>query len=216
MRGKPAVIVIGERVNRLVVLEAGAPRLNGEKRVIVRCDCGTRKTMNLSHFRGGTVFSCGCYNSERTARTNKDRASHGKTWSTEFRIWQGMKARCLNPNHMFYLRYGGRGITICREWLDSFEAFYADMGPRPHDTTLDRIDNDRGYSPENCRWATREQQHNNKASSRLITVGSATLTITQWSKASGISRHTISRRLRNGWNPAEAVSVYVKLKRGSK
>ena len=204
--GKRVSIVIGERVNRLIVLAAAAPDRRGEKRVIVRCDCGTEKSISLCHFRGGAVLSCGCYNSERTAKTNKDRAIHGKTGTTEFRIWEGMKARCLNPNHTFYSHYGGRGITICPHWLDSFEQFYEDMGPRPPGTTLDRKENDGPYSPDNCRWATQTEQMNNTRSNRLLTVGDKTMTLTQWSRQTGVNRTVIASRIKRGWPVERAVA----------
>lgn len=205
--GRHVTIEIGERRNRLTVIAADTPKPNGEKRVIVKCDCGTQKTVTLSTFRKDETVSCGCYNLERIRRTNKDRATHGMTNTTEFRVWDGMKARCLNPNHTFYRLYGGRGIYICDRWKESFSNFLADMGPRPEGTTLDRIDNDGPYSPENCRWATRDEQYNNRSTSRFLIVGSTCMSITQWSKKTGLMRKTITERLKRGLTPEQAVAT---------
>lgn len=206
--GKRVSIEIGERVHRLVVVAADRPSARGEKRVVVLCDCGAQKSMSLSHFRGGTVVSCGCYNAERTVLINKARATHGKTGTTEFRIWEGMKARCSNPRHAFYRYYGGRGITVCDRWLCSFDNFLSDMGPRPsRDYTLDRINNDGDYEPNNCRWATKEQQNSNRRSSHFLIVGDTQLTISQWSMRTGLTRATITSRLKRGLAPEQAVSI---------
>jgi len=112
-----------------------------------------------------------------------------------------MKQRCFNPSFKNYHRWGGRGITICDRWIDSFENFYADLGDKPSKShSLDRADNDGNYTPENCRWATREEQDNNRSDSRLITYKGETMTATQWGKRLDVNPRMLTERLSRGWS----------------
>lgn len=125
----------------------------------------------------------------------------------EYKAWCHLKERCLNPSHPSYHNYGGRGIGVCDEWRDSFEAFYRDMGPRPSDEhTLDRIDNDKGYCKENCRWATWKEQADNRRTSRHHEIDGKSLAQTDWARANGIPQCTISLRLKRGWGAERALS----------
>jgi hypothetical protein len=155
-----ARLEIGETYGRLTTVER--QRAN-EPRVVCRCACGTIKAVAIKSLRSGQTKSCGCM-ALRWAVAH--RRGHGMTGTTEHRIWKGLRSRCLNPNDKSYANYGGRGITVCERW-NSFEAFFADMGPRPNGLTLDRVDNDGPYSPDNCRWATRHEQRVNRRPVRL-------------------------------------------------
>lgn len=121
--------------------------------------------------------------------------------------WSAMVARCTNPNKDNYHRYGGRGITVCSTWM-SFENFLADMGERPSGASLDRIDNDNGYSKDNCRWATKEEQMRNMADNRWITVKGETKVLKDWADALGLSEQAVANRIDNlGWSEEDAVTV---------
>lgn len=142
------------RFGRLVVTER---RLVGQPLVKCLCDCGTEIVVKFSAL-GHDRNSCGCLHRERASQLT---AKHGMSTTRIYRIWSDMVRRCTWPNHQRYADYGGRGITVCKRWLE-FENFYADMGDRPEGRSLDRINNDAGYSPENCRWATGSQQAKNR------------------------------------------------------
>ncbi len=124
------------------------------------------------------------------------REYHGMTRTPEHRSWNNMRSRCLLKNNPSYHDYGGRGITICPEWVASFTQFYADMGPKPEETTLERIDNDLGYSPENCRWASRSDQNVNRRSFAMtLTHDGKTMSIGSWAKYLGRPLATIYSRI---------------------
>lgn len=130
----------------------------------------------------------------------------GKRPTPEYRAWQEMKRRCLAAHRPKFDMYGGRGIAVCARWLDSFEDFLADMGPRPSTRhSLERKNNDGDYTPDNCKWATRKEQIENRRCSRKLTVGSRTLSLDAWSKETGTSYSTIHSRLKRGWPPEEAL-----------
>lgn len=148
-------VAAGTSIGHWTVI-AEAPKRYGLRHLKCRCVCGTERDVFIGNLRKGLSKSCGCigFYTQRT---------HGMHASTEYSTWRHIQQRCYNPKNKAWDNYGGRGIRVCQEWRDSFEAFYAHVGPRPSkDLTLDRINNDGHYEPGNVRWATWQQQHANK------------------------------------------------------
>jgi len=132
----------------------------------------------------------------------------GKDRTTEYRAWEGMKTRCYNPASPNYKDYGGRGITVCKRWRDSFTAFFTDMGPKPSRVhSLDRKDNSKGYSPSNCRWATHLEQQQNTRFNHNITAFGETLVLSEWARRRGIEQTALSNRIKAGRSPEEALTT---------
>lgn len=158
-----------------------------------QCDCGTYRHASSGNLARGDIVSCGCFG--RTWAVTGKR-THGLAKTPEYNVWGRMVQRCTNSNARDWGRYGGRGISVCAQWRESFEAFISDMGPRPtKEHTLDRINNDGNYEPSNCRWATRREQSVNKRTTRWITCRGLTLPLVEWSERMGISNTTISLRI---------------------
>ncbi len=167
------------------------------KMALYQCSCENKTLVELSIIRvnRNAVKSCGCLKSSKNRSQRFIR--HGMTKSTEYIIYLGIKARCLNKNSDSYGDYGGRGITICDRWLECFENFYADMGDRPSmEYSIHRVDNDGNYEPGNCIWATIDVQANRKRNNRILPFNGESLTISEWSKKTGLPRSTIKNRLR--------------------
>jgi hypothetical protein len=145
----------GQKFNRLKVISR-ANNLSGKTAWNCVCDCGNESIVNGRDLKNGHTKSCGCLAIET-------RTTHGLSKSPEYQVWRAMRSRCLSDNDPRYHDYGGRGITVCDRWNNSFEAFIEDMGMRPsNDLTLERIDNEKGYFPANCRWATWSDQIRNQ------------------------------------------------------
>ncbi len=172
----------------------------------VDCACGSILVIRFVKLYGKAgKKSCGCL---RGKGGRHYEATHGDTGSTEYGIWLHIKKRCYNPNDAAYELYGARGITVCERWLNSYEAFLADVGRRPTlDHQLERRDNNLGYSSDNCYWATRIQQGNNRRTNHVLEFGGRQQTITQWARERGLSKITMRGRLARGWSVERALTV---------
>lgn len=198
MAGSRRIDLTGQQFGRLTVMRADGQTTKGEIRWACRCACGGTKTVRAGHLKRGIVASCGCYRKEwATARMS----THRRSQTQVHRTWRNMRERCQNPRSKNYPSYGGRGITVCERW-QAFENFYADMGDPPSPQhSIDRIDNDRGYEPGNCRWTTMDVQGKNRRRVIRIDFDGRCLTLKEWGVELGLSWVAIRERHRNGEVP---------------
>lgn len=168
---------------------------------ICKCDCGNIRSSFLVNLLRGKTKSCGC------RQGGYDNGTHGLRHLRLYTSWHSMIRRCEKSDAPCYERYGGRGIIVCESW-HNIKSFYEDMGERPLNTSLDRIDNEKGYYKENCRWATSSEQANNTSRSRLISYGGQTKTIAEWSDIVGIKVDTLyGRIITRGWTIEDALTT---------
>ena len=170
------------------------------------CDCGNLTKINHFKLTGRKTLSCGCLVG---IRNRQMKTTHGFAHSRLSKIKDGMTQRCYNPNHINYLSYGGRGITICEEWKEDPPAFYQwakTSGYKP-DLTIERIDNNKGYNPENCTWIPLADQPKHRRSNRYITFKGETKTLAQWGRDTKIGEDVIRRRLKKGWDLEVALTA---------
>ncbi len=160
------------------------------------CDCGKTTIVATPYLTSGNTKSCGCLSSESTAKRNR---THGMRHSRVYYIYQGMKQRCNNPKHCSYKDYGAKGISVCDEWM-VFEKFYewAMSNGYSESMTIDRIDNTRGYSPDNCRWVSAFKQASNRKNNHNVTWNGETHTLAEWSRITGIRSETLRYRVKHG------------------
>lgn len=172
-----------------------------------KCSCGKTKNIPTSSLKSGNTLSCGCLRKEIVSQISKTHGDSGKC--RLYSIWHGIKNRCYNSNVKAYKNYGGRGIEMCDEWKDNYECFreWALENGYKDDLTIDRIDNDGNYCPENCKWSTRHEQCNNMRSNVLITYNGETHTATEWSKITGIKSSVLTRRKKRGWTDIECIET---------
>lgn len=174
-------MMLGAKYGRWTVIADPEPGPHRKKRVLCRCRCGTEKLVQLSSLENGLSRSCGCLSVELTRkRFTSHGARIGQRWSKEYRAWNDMKSRCLNPNVIGYKNYGGRAITICERWKNSFAAFSSDMGRAPKGASLDRRDNDKGYFPDNCRWGTAKEQTRNRRRTLSVSAFGEKKSLGEW------------------------------------
>lgn len=196
--------IIGKKFGKLVVIGRSENTKQGKAKWICKCECGNikKKPVTTSDLISGKVISCGCYYKTSNKGRNK---THGDTGKRLWNIWMSMKNRCYCESNQEYKNYGGRGITVCEEWKSNYESFktWAMSHGYSDNLTIDRIDTDKGYFPDNCRWATYQMQENNRRNNLKITIGNQTHTIRDLSNISGIKPATIIWRYKNGWNESD-------------
>lgn len=207
--------ITGQRFGRLTVLAPTEKRHNRSVIWLCQCDCGKVVEVNGNYMRNGDTRSCGCLHDEAAAERGRANKVHGGCRDRLHRIWTGMLTRCRNPNHPEFHRYGGRGIKVCRSWEHSYQAFkdwayshgYDDQAPRGV-CTIDRIDVDGDYCPENCRFVSALEQSRNLSTNRKITVHGKTKCASEWAEIIGVSPCAILNAERYRGIPAESYVQY--------
>lgn len=191
--------ISGQKFGRITAIKLAGKRKNGTAIWECICDCGKTCLITGTSLRAGRSHSCGCLRLESVVK-------HGMSFSPEYRTWACMKDRCNNPGASGYQSYGGAGVKVCEIWQTSFNQFLADMGYKPSPKhSIDRIDSSKDYSPENCRWATKSTQANNRKSNINITAFEQTHTVAEWAEITGIHRSIIYQRLDAGWDHISAI-----------
>ena len=203
----------GDRYSRLVIIKELPVMVHpsGRTRRIFecKCDCGNITSVTKDNLRSKNhTLSCGCLGKQRRAESL---TTHGMYKKDSYRTWKSMRQRCLNPNTPLFKNYGGRGIKICDRWLKSFENFYEDMGERPKGMSIDRINNNKGYSFKNCRWADSITQILNRSVTKFIEYKGEKLCQTEWSRRLGGGRDIVAQRiLISGWDPIKAITTPIR------
>ncbi len=192
---------VGDTFGRLRVVERVA---KGTWRC--ECECGASAMVHGNKLTAGRKRSCGCGSVAARALGPQSLRTHGSP--PGYSSWRSMVARCTDPSNKSFARYGARGITVCARWAASFEAFAADMGPRPSaGHSIDRINNAKGYDPSNCRWATAREQQNNRRCNVVVAAFGESMTVPAWARLRGLSRATLNGRLRAGWPVEDALTT---------
>jgi hypothetical protein len=176
---------------------------------LFQCECGKQKILQKSKVICGHIVSCGCgaKNKKRTGNP-----THNLSKTQMYILWKGMRQRCNNPKNPKYPNYGGRGIKICDRW-DDFRNYLNDMGERPSPKhSIDRIDNNGDYTPENCRWATNTQQTRNQRSNIKITLNGDSKCLSEWAEINNLSESCVRARIIRGWNPSDAITKPLNIK----
>jgi hypothetical protein len=197
-----------EEYSRLTVIgEAFRQYASGRRRMwVVQCVCGTKKTVFATDVKRGLTRSCGCLHREML---QKEKTTHGRTGTPEYVAWAHIIQRCENPNNKSYGTYGGNGVRVCKDWRESFDQFFADMGERPStEHSIDRIDPTGDYEPVNCRWLLNSKQSANRRTNIYVEHNGQRLCLADYCRAVGLSYKTASYR-RNvlGWPLSRTIQV---------
>lgn len=196
-----SVLAVGDIYGRYTVLGVYKSRVGYQKYAHVQCSCGSKpRFVQVGQLRNGDSQSCGCLHKERVTK-------HGQWGTPLFTVWRSMMDRCTDQKNKRYQRYGGRGITVCDRWHD-VHAFIADMTPGySPGRQIDRINNDLGYSPENCRWATTRQQTRNYSRNVVVEFNGKAMCIADWAEQLGMNYGTLWDRLKQGWSAERALTT---------
>lgn len=202
----PPKNLIGQRFGRLLVLER-ADNVKGRAYWLCQCDCGAKKAVMGKLLLNGSTQSCGCLMRERVAESAHNRAKHGDYKTRLYHIWKGMKDRCYLQTVSGYKNYGAKGIKVCDEWQQyiPFREWALSHGYTDK-LTIDRINNDKDYCPENCRWATTKEQRHNSSQNHFLEYNNEKHTIDEWAEIINTNYHTLWNRIKCGWSVEDALT----------
>lgn len=201
----------GKRFGRLIVVSRAENGKGSRVRWLCRCDCGNKCVVYGYSLKSGNTRSCGCLRAE----TSKDKATtHGMSKTSLFHVWWAMMERCNNKNSNSYKNYGGRGISVCDEWLDSTTFFdWALSNGYEEGLTIERIDVNDGYKPSNCKWVTKKEQARNKTNSFIVEIGGESKCLAEWCEIYEINYFTVHQRIAKlGWSPIKALTTPISKK----
>lgn len=193
----------GQKFGRLTVLSFAGVRNGRAQLVHCHCDCGTPTVVAAASLNAGKTRSCGCARREACSLSNR---KHGLTHSPEYTSWRSAKQRCENPSDKDHHRYGARGIRMCERWL-TFELFLADMGPRPPGTSIERLENSKGYEPGNCVWATPTEQSRNRRSVNRYEYNGESLALVEVAERAGVPHTRLKSRIKRGMSLTAALAL---------
>lgn len=200
--GSNTIDLTGKKFGKLTVIKRDGSTADHKAKWLCECECGNETSVSGCQLRNGKTTSCGC--------ARRGNVVHGMSKTPTYKTWRDMRKRCNNPNATGYENYGGRGISVCKEW-DDFMVFLRDMGERPEGTTIDRIDVNGNYEASNCRWATQEQQNNNTRRTIKVTIDGVTKSLKQWSNTLGVNYKSVNSRVSVlGWSPIDALTRKVR------
>lgn len=201
--------LIGKKFKEWTVLGI-SPYTSRQTRLACRCSCGQVKSVRVCSLKSKDSSSCGC---RKKLLISKIHTTHGKENTTKYCTWENIKQRCLNSKAPNYKNYGGRGIRVCKEWVNSFEQFYEDMGDKPGPKySLDRLDNSGPYSKENCAWKTKKEQGRNKRNNVVLTYSGKTQSLIEWSEELNVNYSTLQGRISLGWSVENTLSTPVRIR----
>ena len=200
------VDVVGKKFGRYLVIAKSNKRTKAMKQMVFcKCDCGIEKEVIVGNLRNGLSKSCGCLKSERTSEPMK---KHGLSKNTMYMRYRQMIKRCYDEASKEYKNYGNRGIKVCERWLESIENYIDDMGNPPFkDASIDRVNNNLGYSKENCKWATKKEQSENRRTTTMVNINGENLCLSDWSKKLGLNKKAVADRIKAGWDIKMAVTM---------
>jgi len=199
----------GQRFGRLVAMHAMPPKKKGgSTRWLCRCDCGNEVIIRGGGIKNGCSKSCGCLTKEAASNRFKTHGESNKNKSAEYRCWQHIKTRCTNKKSEHYMDYGGRGIAVCERWI-KFENFLEDMGRRPSTShSIDRIDNSKGYSKDNCKWSTKKEQSSNTRNNVIVNMDGKNMILKDACDLLGLQYNTVRARIKKlGWSTERALNL---------
>lgn len=190
----------GQSFSRLTVLGERPERAGQKIMWNCLCNCGALVAVDGAALKRGNTTSCGCRRSEVSAAKVR---SHGMSKTATYGVWLSIKRRCFDPNNRSYKDYGGRGITMCAQWINDFSVFLRDMGEKPTGTVIDRADNSKGYDPNNCRWISQKENCRNKRNNVRLTHDGETRLLVEWAEHFGVSEMLLRKRKYRGLSDAE-------------